>query len=139
MYTDENGIAFYEGTDPVSPLHTLLNSGQSSVAQAIKSITDELNNPGWAWRMAAGTTGVSINNAYDGSVEFPLPEGRFTEVPLLLGSIRPAGSAVVVAGCNAISRTLGRIYVRWLGSSPTTRDVGINWFAIQMTPTSASG
>jgi len=33
--TDSKGILFYEGTDAVSPLHTLLNAGQQSVSNAL--------------------------------------------------------------------------------------------------------
>lgn len=33
--TDSNGVYFYEETDPVSPLHTLLNVGQQSISDAI--------------------------------------------------------------------------------------------------------
>lgn len=33
--TDSKGILFYEETDAVSPLHTLLNTGQQSVSNAL--------------------------------------------------------------------------------------------------------
>ena len=33
--TDGKGIIFYEETDPVSPLHTLLNTGQQSISDAL--------------------------------------------------------------------------------------------------------
>lgn len=36
--TDANGIVFYQASDPVSPLHTLLNGGQQSVSDAITTI-----------------------------------------------------------------------------------------------------
>src|SRR5690606_38416973 len=36
---DGNGILFYEETDPVSPLHTLLNTGQQSVGDALDAIS----------------------------------------------------------------------------------------------------
>ena len=35
---DDNGIVFYEETDPISPIHTLLNTGQQSVSDAIGEI-----------------------------------------------------------------------------------------------------
>lgn len=35
--TDNNGIYFYEDTDAVSPLHTLLNAGQQSVSNALNA------------------------------------------------------------------------------------------------------
>lgn len=35
--TDSNGIYFYEDTDAVSPLHTLLNLGQTSVANSVQN------------------------------------------------------------------------------------------------------
>lgn len=47
--TDGNGIVFYEETDPVSPLHTLLNTGQQSVSNAIEQINQDIENiiPTW--------------------------------------------------------------------------------------------
>src|SRR5665647_1652654 len=36
--TDSNGILFYEDTDAVSPLHTLLNTGQQSVSNAVTEL-----------------------------------------------------------------------------------------------------
>lgn len=36
---DANGILFYEETDAVSPLHTLLNAGQQSVSDAFSGMT----------------------------------------------------------------------------------------------------
>lgn len=35
--TDNNGVYFYEDTDAVSPLHTLLNTGQTSVSNALNA------------------------------------------------------------------------------------------------------
>lgn len=35
--TDANGVYFYEDTDAVSPLHTLLNVGQTSVSNALNA------------------------------------------------------------------------------------------------------
>jgi hypothetical protein len=36
---DSNGIYFYEDTDAVSPLHTLLNVGQQSVSDALETVS----------------------------------------------------------------------------------------------------
>lgn len=38
--TDSNGILFYEETDAVSPLHTLLNGGQQSVSDAFTAFSN---------------------------------------------------------------------------------------------------
>lgn len=37
--TDSNGVYFYEETDPATPLHTLLNTGQQSVSNAVDLTT----------------------------------------------------------------------------------------------------
>jgi hypothetical protein len=43
--TDANGIVFYETTDPVSPLQTLLNLGQTSVTNALNTRGKLTKNP----------------------------------------------------------------------------------------------
>lgn len=46
--TDANGIVFYETTDPISPLQTLLNAGQTSVSNRfnLAPTTDTFIMPG---------------------------------------------------------------------------------------------
>lgn len=54
---DSNGIYFYEDTDAVSPLHTLLNVGQQSVSDALITSIG-----GLSW--VAGWSGVSAVRRY---------------------------------------------------------------------------
>lgn len=68
--TDTNGILFYETTDPVSPLNTLLNSGQQSVSDAVGALktadtnmdtrVDSLEtDTGWVNLSTSGVTNVA--------------------------------------------------------------------------------
>lgn len=50
---DERGIYFYEETDAVSPLHTLLNVGQQSVSDAIEDLGASTTRA-WRFNRAAG-------------------------------------------------------------------------------------
>jgi hypothetical protein len=71
---DDNGIYFYEATDAVSPLHTLLNVGQASVSSAIGNVSDTvtmleddvviLTAP--TYLEANRTTDLSVANASSG-------------------------------------------------------------------------
>lgn len=54
---DSNGILFYEETDAVSPLHTLLNGGQTSVTNAITA----LGGPG-SWTSYTPTLSAATIN-----------------------------------------------------------------------------
>jgi hypothetical protein len=58
--TDANGIVLYETTDPISPLQTLLNAGQTSVSNAL--------NNGAGARPKIVTQGTRPSSPFDGQM-----------------------------------------------------------------------
>lgn len=63
--TDANGIVFYETTDPVSPLQTLLNSGQQSISNALSATVR-------VWPVADATARTAILALKGSSAANPL-------------------------------------------------------------------
>lgn len=52
--TDSNGVIRYQSTDPVSPLHTLLNLGMQSVSDALTPVVALAVDSGWVNVVSAG-------------------------------------------------------------------------------------
>ncbi len=90
---DSNGIVFYETTDPVSPLQTLLNTGQQSVSDAITAL-------GTTWTSwTPSLIGIALGNG-DLRAQYQKTGQRFTfGVELVFGSTTTyAGGAGVAIG-----------------------------------------
>lgn len=90
-------------------------------------------------RAAAGSVTVSLAAASSGSATITFPAGRFTVAPLLYVSLANTGGGpqYVVRGVN--STTSGALAVVYNAGLVATGSVLVNWFAVQMTETTAAG
>jgi hypothetical protein len=85
---------------------------------------------------AASITASNIPNATGVTVAITFPPGRFTSPPIVMGN---ADSSRLTVSANAITTTGCNLRVdNWsTGTAPVP--VVVSWYAIQMTPTSATG
>lgn len=102
--TDSNGVVFYEDTDPVSPLHTLLNLGQQGTANALQALADR-------------RTSVAVDYTPPGNVDAN-PQSTSWVTWATLGSLTVptwANTAVVTLGINGaflITSAIANVYTR---------------------------
>lgn len=122
--TDANGIVFYEETDAVSPLHTLLNLGQQSISDVVGSHFISATsaptavafkfwyNPttqylyvsdGSAWYYVAGGTRSWLTNGVDNA---GISSGTTTTIMTNTITGAPAGTYLVLASINAYSASV---------------------------------
>lgn len=95
--TDSNGIYFYEDTDAVSPLHTLLNLGQTSVTNALDATAR-------IWPIANTAARTALVAAHPPTASEPLyahradaPEGQRLEVTIDGTTWTPVNNSGLVA------------------------------------------
>lgn len=89
--TDSNGVIRYQTTDPVSPLHTLLNLGMQSVSDAIGPF---VGDTGWLpiTSLPGTTSGASVRSKggilyFKGT--FTATSGNYTNGTTSLGTLPP--------------------------------------------------
>lgn len=71
---DDNGILFYEETDPISPIHTLLNTGQQSVSNAFGEASRiwKVDNAGERNALAVARAASAANPVYVHQADAPV-------------------------------------------------------------------
>src|SRR5665647_576847 len=107
--TDSNGILFYEDTDAVSPLHTLLNTGQQSVSDAIAARGGSImGTPTTAAAPGTATSGtIETRDAVLGNYTFTAVAGRRYQAVVngMLGSGSVANDLFVIKVRNGGAST----------------------------------
>lgn len=111
---DSNGVLFYEETDPISPIHTLLNTGQQSVSDALSNesftSTTRPASP-WTGRIIYETnTGNTVQ--WTGSkwqkIFGPI-EGVRSTTGYLNGAIAPGSNTAIVGPSSITLSTTARV------------------------------
>ena len=121
--TDANGVYFYEDTDPVSPLHTLLNLGQTSISTAL---SNQLAASSRIYPIANEAARAALVAKYPPSASKPLyahranaPVGReleYTTDGTRWRSVKPAGGQM-----SGATNVFGQIAIgHGLGYTPTS-------------------
>ena len=131
-YTDSNGILMYEDTDAVTPLQTLLNTGQASVSTQIGPLKTSAFDTGWVncipgsgstlhsrpaqvrriGKMIFARGGFApTSGSYSGTVNVGTVPANSSGL-----SLRPDDIALFLSIGNTIANSGGRSYVNTDGS-----------------------
>lgn len=121
--TDGNGIVFYETTDPVSPLQTLLNTGQQSVSNAIGTRQRKTNVTGGARPVSpapvAGDTVFETDTfntfVYDGTNWRPQGTGIYSASYLNANQTVNTVTATTILGTAFVQDARGITYTSGTG------------------------
>lgn len=113
--TDSNGIIRYETSDPVSPLHTLLNLGMSSVSAAVTAV-------------ATGTTGTAFTPSITGPASINYGSGASLTGRWQRNGKLVTGRLSIVFG-TGMSVSAGDWYIQLPVASVSPGVIGTVWAA----------
>lgn len=119
--TDANGIVFYETTDSVSPLQTLLNTGQTSVSNAISTRQKKTNVTGGARPGSAAAGDIVFETdtfnsfVYDGANWRPVGTGIYSAAYLNANQTVAASTATTILGTQFVTDARGISYASGTG------------------------
>ena len=117
--TDANGIVRYETSDPVSPLHTLLNLGMASVSAAVGALSNQV---------VIADTGTYV--ADSGGVA-TVPYG--TTIPSVLSVVCSSAFALatpVMFDVTVRTSTTFTVRLRTPAGSAVSGNFALSWIAV---------
>lgn len=111
----------------------------ASIAVTGSATTSQSTNENVGYAMAAGVSTISLSNDSSGTDSVVFPNGRFNVAPIMTATITTTGSQTLVVRVTNITSTNATVRVYTTDGSNVTANVTINWIAMQMAESSATG